>query len=109
MGAPRNSRTIPEGIANINALVRSNIQTMDAPERVEWTCRYLWGRANWHVIVVEAVLEREEQSGPQYKMVRVISDVGGPPTNARKPPDSMGIAWFALPEHLANGKIKVIK
>ena len=56
----------------------------------------------------EMVLDRKDLSGPQYRTVRVLRDEGGPPTNARSAPDSMGVAWFALSEQIKRGHIVVL-
>ena len=56
----------------------------------------------------EMILDHKELSGPSYRTVHVVSDEGGPPTNARSAPDVMGVAWFALAEQIESGKIVVL-
>ena len=62
-----------------------------------------------HVFAVRMELDHLEISGPQYVTREVICNEGGPPTGARGAPDRMGVAWYAVPELIANGTIEVIE
>lgn len=61
-----------------------------------------------HHQACEMVLDHKDISGPQYRTERVLRDEGGPPTNARSAPHAMGVAWFAIEEQIARGKIVVL-
>lgn len=85
------------------------------PARIEMITKQPWhgnGLRGVHVHRVEMVLDYVDLFGPQYKTVNVLEDSGGPPATApffpRKAPDRMGMAWFAVPEQLKRGDIKVL-
>ena len=61
-----------------------------------------------HRYECEMVLDYKDLSGPQYRTVRVLKDEGGPPTNARKPHDTMGVAWWAITGQIERGGIVVL-
>ncbi len=84
------------------------------PARILQTTRSPWGRNGVgtygvdhgvHDIMVEMVLDGLELSGPQYRTVRCVSDMGGPPVNPRGPCTSMGVAWFAIADQIKRGAI----
>lgn len=62
-----------------------------------------------HRYECEMVLDYKDLSGPQYRTVRVLKDEGGPPTNARKPHDMMGVAWWAIASQIERGDIVVLE
>lgn len=77
-----------------------------APRRIVARFEAHWGGPSTrgvHVQVCEMVLDHLDLSGPSYRTVRVVSDVGGPPTGAHGAPDSMGVAWFAIADQIARG------
>lgn len=82
-----------------------------APTRVRATFEHRWFShpvVGQHVFVVEMVLDRRDISGPQYRTVRVISEVGAPPTGARSAPTCSGIAWFAVRDVISSGRYIVL-
>lgn len=56
----------------------------------------------------EMVLDYKGLSGPSYRTVRVLKDEGGPPTDARSAPDTMGVAWLYIQEQIKRGQIVVL-
>jgi hypothetical protein len=56
----------------------------------------------------EMVLDHKDLSGPQYRTIVVLKDEGGPPTNARSAPTSMGVAWFAIADQIKRGDLVVL-
>lgn len=82
-----------------------------APARIIGKFKHLWsgpGVSGFHVHECEMVLNHKDLSGPSYRTVRVLKDEGGPPTNARSAPDTMGIAWFAITAQIKRGQIVVL-
>lgn len=82
-----------------------------APARIVAKFEHRWsgpGVSGLHVHEVEMVLDYKDLSGPQYRTVRVLKDEGAPFTNARTPPNAMGVAWFAIGEQIERGKIVVL-
>lgn len=86
-----------------------------APKKVRAVFESRWGGGPYrdggykaHVQTCDMVLDEVDISGPQYRTVAVVSDVGGPPTGARKPPDLMGIAWFAVGDMIKSGRMVVL-
>jgi hypothetical protein len=82
-----------------------------APQRVIARFEGRWRGTSGHgahVQVCEMVLDHLDLSGPSYRTVRVVSDVGGPPTGARSAPDVMGVAWFAIADQIARGHMTPI-
>jgi hypothetical protein len=61
-----------------------------------------------HRHACEMVLDHKDLSGPQYRTVRVLKDEGGPPTNARPAPATMGVAWSAITDQIRCGQIVVV-
>jgi len=51
---------------------------------------------------------RTDISGPQYRTTRVLKDEGGPPTGARGAPGLLGVAWFAVRDHIDRGVLVVL-
>lgn len=93
------------------ALVRPHVGRLWAPARIIGKFESRWsgpGIAGIHHQECEMVLDHKDISGPYYRTVRVVRDEGGPPTNPRGAPGSMGVAWFALEEQIKSGKIVVI-
>lgn len=85
---------------------------LNPPRRLRVKSEWPWSGksgSGMHVIVTEMVLDHVEIVGPYYRHVRTISDVGGPPTNRRGAPDSMGVAWFAVEDQIARGHYTVIE
>lgn len=96
------------------------VRTMPAPYLVEYTSERYWETRvrvkgerrskllahgmHRHVCIME--LSEETLTGPQYVLVRAVSESGAPPENAREAPTCMGVAWSALPEYIASGRIK---
>jgi len=56
----------------------------------------------------EMVLDHIDISGPQYRTTRVLKDEGGPPTGARGAPGLLGVAWFAVRDHIDRGVLVVL-
>lgn len=81
-----------------------------APKKIRAVFESRWGGGGMrpgpygvHVQTCDMVLDEVDINGPQYRTVAVVSDVGGPPTNARKPPHIMGVAWFAVADQIKRG------
>jgi hypothetical protein len=84
---------------------------MWAPARIIGKFESRWsgpGVAGNHVQECEMVLDHKDLSGPEYRTVRVLKDEGGPPTNPRSAPATMGVAWFAINDQIQSGKITVL-
>lgn len=82
-----------------------------APERIVALFESPWsgkGTRGVHVQEVEFRLDHVDLSGPEYVAVRCLRDEGGPSENARKPPHIYGIAWFAVADTIARGKLRVL-
>lgn len=82
-----------------------------APARIVYKSEGHWSGPSGsgiHRHEVEMMLDHKDLSGPEYRIVRVLKDEGGPPTNARSAPSIMGVAWFAIADHVKTGKIVVI-
>ena len=97
-----------------DAFVQPRVAHLYAPAMIEASWDSPWRSGEVRGVHHQAclmVLDHLEISGPLYKTVKVLADYGGPPaTAAFKPqgaPTAMGIAWFAVREHIATGKIKV--
>lgn len=107
MSAPRNNRHVPS-LAKIDAAIASNIRTMDPPKKIRTTFESPWtagAERGWHRFTCVMVLDRETQSGPQYRLDHVIEETGRPPNFAQSAPTTCGYAWFAIVEYLASGKV----
>jgi hypothetical protein len=104
-------RRMESARADRAAIIAPHVDHLHAPVRILCTFESRWsgpGVVGNHLQVCEMVLDHKELSGPEYRTVRVLRDEGGPPTIARTAPDSMGVAWFALNEQIARGKIVVL-
>lgn len=96
-----------------NALTRPIKFDLIPPRRILFTTRSPWsgkdGSKGIHVVTVEMVLDKMEDSGPHYTTERTVSDVGGPESPWRRTPTtSMGVAWFAIVDHCRKGIIQVL-
>jgi hypothetical protein len=90
------------------AFVQPRVGHLWAPGRIIGRFESRWsgpGVTGAHIQECEMVLDHKDISGPQYETVRVLKDEGGPPTNVRSAPTLMGVAWFAVKEQIASGKI----
>lgn len=106
-------RAINKASAAYDAFVYPRVARLraSAPQRIIAQFEGRWRGPSGpgiHMQVCEMVLECLELHGPQYRTVRVVSDVGGPPTCARSAPDNMGVAWFAIADQIASGRMKII-
>ena len=93
------------------AFVQPRIGHLWAPARIIYKTEGHWNGpsgAGIHRWECEMVLDHKDLSGPAYRTVRVLKDEGGPPTNARSAPDTMGVAWFAVADQIKNGTIGVL-
>lgn len=102
-------------LANASALrdefLAPKVGHLWAPTRIIAKFKQLWsgpGVSGFHVHECEMILDRKDLSGPHYRTVRVLKNEGGPPTNARSAPDSMGVAWFAITDQIKRGQIVVL-
>jgi len=81
------------------AFVEPRVGPLWAPARIIARFSARWSGPSgvgMHHHECEMVLDHKDISGPSYRTVRVLRDEGGPPTNARGAPDTMGVAWFAV-------------
>ena len=104
-------RAIARARAARDALVNPHVSHLWAPARIIGKSEGHWsgpGVSGIHHQECEMVLDHKDLSGPEYRTVRVLRDEGGPPLNARNPPDTMGVAWFALADQIRSGKIVVL-
>jgi hypothetical protein len=105
-------RSLAKARAQRDAFVAPLLVGFNAPERIRVTCSAAWtaqGNSGIHVHEIECILDHVDIGGPEYKRVAVISESGRPPfEGARGAPDSYGVAWFALKEYIASGKIMVL-
>jgi hypothetical protein len=93
------------------AFVNPRVGRLWAPARIIGKFEGRWSGpdvAGVHHQECEMILDCKDLSGPNYRTVRVLRDEGGPPTNPRGAPDSMGVAWFALADQIKSGKIVVL-
>jgi hypothetical protein len=104
-------RSLARAKAARDAFVAPHVAHLHAPEHIICKFENRWsgpGVAGNHLHECEMVLDHKDLSGPEYRTVRVLKDEGGPPTNPRSAPTSMGVAWFALDEYLQSGRIVVL-
>lgn len=104
-------RAVARHTAARKALVDPHVGHLWAPERIIAKSEGHWhgpSGTGIHYQECEMVLDHKDLSGPSYRTVRVVKDVGGPPTNARTPFHGMGVAWFAIKEQIQRGKIIVL-
>lgn len=105
-------RALARHTAARDTLLDPYVWEFDAPRRIVVHFESPWSGPSGsgiHRHACDMVLDYKDLSGPRYRTVCVISDVNGPPTNARKGPDSMGIAWGALAGDIATGRIVVLE
>ena len=104
-------RSVANAQAALREFLSPKVDSLWAPARIvykteaHWTGKSGTGIHRWEC---EMVLDRKDLSGPHYQTVRVLKDEGGPPTNARSAPDSMGVAWFAINDQIERGAIVVL-
>lgn len=82
-----------------------------APERIIHKTDAPWygkARRGVHRHECEMILDHKDLAGPQYHTVRVLVDDGGPPTDARHAPSSMGVAWYAIDSRIKSGTIVIL-
>jgi hypothetical protein len=94
-----------------DAFLAPRVNHLAAPARIIYRCAAPWSGPSGsgvHCHEVEMMLDHKDVSGPEYRIVRVLKDEGGPPTNARGAPSIVGVAWFAIADHVKTGKIVVI-
>jgi len=94
------TRAISRARADRDAIVAPHVSHLPAPTRILCNDEYPWSGPSGsgiHRISYEMILDCKDLSGPDYRTVRVLKDEGGPPTNARSAPTSMGVAWHAVP------------
>jgi hypothetical protein len=104
-------RALARATAARNAFVTPRVGHLPAPARIIGKFESRWSgpnNAGRHFQECAMVLDHKDLSGPQYRTVRVLLDIGGPPTNARSAPDTMGVAWSAIAEQIKCGKIVVL-
>jgi hypothetical protein len=104
-------RAITRAKAWRDTFVNRRVGHLPAPARIISKFEGHWSGPSGsgvHHHACEMVLDHKDISGPQYRTVRVLRDEGGPPTNARNAPYSMGVAWFALADQIERGKIVVL-
>ncbi len=92
--------------------VHPRVGHLRAPVRIIGKFENGWsgpGVTGIHHQECEMVLDHKDLSGPLYRTVRVLRDEGAPPTIARSAPDTMGVAWYAIADQIARGKIIVIE
>lgn len=78
------------------------------PQRIRYIteARWTYGATHGtHRHDIEMVLDHLDVSGPEYRTVRVIGETGAPPQNPRPACDIMGIAWFAIPDAIREGRL----
>lgn len=61
-----------------------------------------------HEFTVEMKLESIRANGPDYVLVKVISETGAPPTGAHSAPSRMGCVWDAIADQIARGAVTPI-
>lgn len=79
-----------------------------APARIVAKFASAWGRSGMHRFECEMELTLKDLSGPQYRLVRVVSESGAPPTGARSAPTVCGYSWDFLADVIARGDIQVL-
>ena len=93
------------------AFVQPRVGHLWAPARIIYKTAGHWSGPSGsgiHRWECEMVLDHKDLSGPEYRTVRVLKNEGGPPTNARSAPDTMGVAWFAVNDQIKRGAIVVL-
>ena len=104
-------RAVARATAARDALVKPYVDPLWAPTRIIGKSEGHWSGPSGHGVhrqECEMVLDHKDLSGPSYRTVRVLKDVGGPPTNARPPFQIMGVAWHAIQPQIDRGHIVVL-
>lgn len=104
-------RGVEKHTATFKALVDPHVGHLWAPTRIIAKSEGRWSGPSGqgiHYQECEMVLDHKDLSGPSYRTVRVIKDVGGPPTDARQPFQVMGVAWHAIEDQIRRGDIVVV-
>lgn len=104
-------RSVANARAMRDEFLAPKVNRLWAPQRIVYKSEARWSGPSGsgvHRHEVEMVLDHKDLSGPEYRIVRVLKDEGGPPTNARNAPSIVGVAWFAVADHVKTGKIVVL-
>lgn len=104
-------RSLANALARRAAFVTPKVEHLACPTRIIAKFDAHWHGSSGtgiHHHECEMILDYKDIAGPNYKTVRVWKDEGAPPTNARGAPDAMGVAWWAIEEQIARGKIVVL-
>jgi len=114
-GDEKKAASAERSLANAKAqraeFLAPKVNHLWAPARIVAKFKHLWsgpGVSGFHVQECEMVLDHKDLTGPSYRTVRVLKNEGGPPSNARSAPDTMGVAWFAIADQIKRGQIVVL-